>query len=85
MVKAMKDYIKLYLKERKIITYLTMKRIGEILPTQEFMRVSRYYIVRKSTIKSINGNVLETNIGEEIIIGGTYREIIRNEVNEWLR
>jgi two-component system, LytTR family, response regulator len=85
MVKGMKDYIQLYLKERKIITYLTMKRIEEILPTKEFIRISRSYIVRKSAIKSINGNTLETFVGEEIMIGGTYREAIRDEINEWLR
>ncbi|KEO75952.1 hypothetical protein EL17_00120 [Anditalea andensis] len=81
----MKDYIQLYLKERKIITYLTMKRIEEILPANEFMRVSRSYIIRKSAIKSINGNMLETTVGEEVMIGGTYTEAIRNEINEWLR
>jgi len=85
MVKGMKDYIQLYLKERKIITYLTMKRIEEILPAKEFIRVSRSYIVRKSAIKSINGNTLETFVGEEIMVGGTYKEAIRDEINEWLR
>jgi len=85
MVKGMKDYIQLFLKKRKIITYLTMKRIEQILPENEFMRVSRSYIVRKSTIKSINGNILETSVEEDIIIGGTYREAIKNEISEWLR
>lgn len=81
----MKDYIQLYLKERKIITYLTMKRVEEILPANEFMRASRSYIVRKSAIIAINGNTLETSMGEDIMIGGTYRDAIRNEINEWLR
>lgn len=85
MVKGMKDYIQLYLKERKIITYLTMKRIEEILPANDFMRVSRSYIVRKSAIKAIHGNTLETTLREDVLIGGTYRDAIRNEINEWLR
>ncbi|WP_143959447.1 LytR/AlgR family response regulator transcription factor [Litoribacter populi] len=85
MAKSMKDYIQLYLKKRKIITYQTMKRMKEILPAEEFMRVSRSCIIRKSAIKSINGNILETTVGEEIIIGGTYKEAIKSEINEWLR
>jgi len=85
MVNGMKDYIQIHLKERKIITYQTMKRIEEILPANEFMRVSRSYIVRKSAIIAINGNTLETSMGEDIMIGGTYRDAIRNEINEWLR
>ncbi|SIT93970.1 LytR/AlgR family response regulator transcription factor [Pontibacter indicus] len=86
LVKGMKDYVQIYLKDRKIITYLTMKRILEILPPQDFTRVSRSYIVRTSSIKGIDGNVLETTVAdEEIIIGSTYRESIKNEANKWLK
>ncbi len=86
MVKGLKDYIQIFLKERKIITYQTMKRIMEILQEDDFMRVSRSYIVRKTAIKAINGNILETTVGEEeVMIGSTYRETIKNEINEWLR
>lgn len=86
MIKGMKDYLQIFLKERRIIiTYMTMNRIMEILPIQDFIRVSRSYIVRKSSIISINGNVLETTLGEEVMIGTTYRDIIRDEVSEWLK
>lgn len=86
LVKGMKDYVQIFLRDRKIITYLTMKRILEILPPNDFMRVSRSYIVRLSSIKGIDGNVLETSItDEEIIIGSTYRELIKNEANKWLK
>lgn len=86
LVKGMKDYVQLYLKDRKIITYLTMKRMEEILPPHDFTRVSRSYIVRNAIIKGIDGNVLETSIpDEEIIIGSTYREAIKSEANKWLR
>lgn len=86
LVKGMKDYVQIFLKEKKIITYLTMKRILEILPPNEFMRVSRSYVVKISIIKGINGNVLETSVdNEEIIIGSTYRDIIKDETNKWLK
>ncbi|ARS35709.1 LytR/AlgR family response regulator transcription factor [Pontibacter actiniarum] len=86
LVKGMKDYVQIYLKDRKIITYLTMKRILEILPPHEFTRVSRSFIVRTSSIQGIDGNVLETSVAdEEIIIGSTYRESIKNEANKWLK
>ncbi|MBX0335341.1 LytTR family DNA-binding domain-containing protein [Pontibacter sp. HSC-14F20] len=86
LVKGMKDYVQVFLKDRKIITYLTMKRILEILPPQDFTRVSRSFIVRTSSIKGIDGNVLETTVAdEEIIIGSTYRESIKNEANKWLK
>jgi hypothetical protein len=37
------------------------------------MRVSRSFIVRTSEIKGINGNLLETNFNEDILIGSIYR------------
>lgn len=86
LVKGMKDYVQIFLKDRKIITYLTMKRIIEILPPHEFTRVSRSFIVRTASIKGIDGNMLETTVAdEEIIIGSTYRESIKNEANKWLK
>lgn len=86
LVKGMKDYVQIFLKDKKIITYLTMKRILEILPANQFMRVSRSYVVKISIIKEINGNVLETTVGdEEIIIGSTYRDMIKDETNKWLK
>ncbi|WNB18529.1 LytR/AlgR family response regulator transcription factor [Marivirga arenosa] len=85
LVKGMKDYVQIFLRDRKIITYLTMKRILEILPENEFMRVSRSYIVKISSIRGINGNILETVTEEEIIIGSTYRDIIKHEANKWLK
>jgi len=30
-------------------------------------------------------NTHKTSVGEEIMIGGTYKEAIRKEINEWLR
>lgn len=85
IVKGMKDYVQIYLKDRKIITYLTMKKIEEYLPPQDFLRVSRSYIVRKSAIKALNGNTLETDVKEEIIVGSTYRDTLRSEIDKWLR
>ncbi|MBS9523594.1 response regulator transcription factor [Litoribacter alkaliphilus] len=85
VVKGMKDYVQIYLNDRKIITYQTLKRIMEILPESDFIRVHKSYIVKKSCIKAIEGNSIETTIGEEIIIGGAYRGAIIKEINGWLR
>lgn len=84
LVKGMKDYIQLYLSDQKILTHMTMAKIEEKLPAAQFLRVSRSYIVRKSAIRAINGNMIETELQEEILIGSTYREHIKREIAEWL-
>ncbi|PVY40928.1 LytR/AlgR family response regulator transcription factor [Pontibacter virosus] len=84
LVKGMKDYIQLYLPDQKILTHMTMAKIEEKLPAAQFLRVSRSYIVRKSAIRAINGNMIETELQEEILIGSTYREQIKREIAEGL-
>ncbi|WP_143960285.1 LytR/AlgR family response regulator transcription factor [Litoribacter populi] len=85
MVTGLKDYVQIHLEGRNIITYLTMKRMEEVLPDQDFMRVSRSCIIQKSSIRAINGNMIETALGDEVLIGPTYREAIKSEIQEWFR
>ena len=67
-VSGLKDYVMFYLSnERKpLITHLTMKAVEEMLPTQQFMRVHRSYIVALSKIRKVDRNDC-IYIGDEII------------------
>ncbi len=73
-VSGLKDYVMFYLVgERKpLVTHLTMKSVEDMLPTQQFMRVHRSYIVALDKIRSVDRNDC-IYIGEE----GTSAEIIR--------
>ena len=50
-----------------------MKRIEELLPKNQFMRVHKSYIVSLNAVNSIVGNIVEIN-GKEIPIGANYKE-----------
>lgn len=79
-VSGMKDYVMFYLEgERKpLITHLTMKSVEEMLPTQQFMRVHRSYIVALDKIRSVDRNDC-IYIGDEIIrVTEAYRETFLN-------
>jgi two-component system LytT family response regulator len=82
LVKAMKDYMQVFLPDKRVIAHITMGRLEEILCPPDFLRVNRSCIVRKTAIKAINGNIIETNTDEEIIMGITYRDSIREEIKE---
>lgn len=75
-VEAMKDYLTIHLPTRTILTHMTMTKIEEMLPTEQFLRVNRSYIVRKNAIKEIDGNLITTIDGKRVPIGVTYRESV---------
>lgn len=84
MVKALKDYMEIFLRDRKVIVHITMARLEEILLPPVFIRVSRSCIVKKTSIRSIQDLHLETELKSEdkIVIGSTYWEILRTEFRE---
>lgn len=74
-VEGLKDYLMIRLADRKIVTRMTIKSMEELLPGQQFIRVSKSYIVNKSRIESFDNN--DVNIGStEIAIGQSYRESV---------
>ena len=67
-VSGMKDYVMFYLdgEKRPLITHMTMKAVEEMLPREQFMRVSRSYIVAPQHIRKVDRNDC-IYIGDEVI------------------
>lgn len=65
---GMKDYVMFYLEDvrKPLITHLTMKSVEDMLPSQQFMRVNRSYIVALEKIRKVDRNDC-IYIGDEII------------------
>lgn len=72
-IEGMKDYLKIFTKEKLLVVHQTMKKIEEILPKNKFIRVHKSYIVSLGTVNSIVGNFVEIN-GKEIPIGANYKD-----------
>ncbi|MBK9733345.1 MAG: response regulator transcription factor [Chitinophagaceae bacterium] len=72
-IEGMKDYLKIFVKERPLVVHQTMKKIEDLLPRNKFIRVHKSYIVAISAVNSIVGNFIEIN-GKEIPIGANYKE-----------
>lgn len=69
------NYVKYVLKEQNIVTRLTMKETEDLLPSLDFMRVHRSYIVGKKHISKIQKS--DIWIGTiEIPIGEVYKYAI---------
>lgn len=72
-VEGLKDYIKIFTKQKLILTLMSMTSIEEKLPSDEFFRVHRSYIISISKIDSVSRH--RVIIGEKFIpISVPYRD-----------
>ena len=79
-IECMKDYAKIFTKQRMIVTHHTMKRFEEVLPPLQFVRIHRSYIVNIPAIQSIFGNIVETPKGK-LPIGANYKDELMKVVS----
>jgi DNA-binding LytR/AlgR family response regulator len=74
-IEGLDDYLKIHIATTKpIVARMTMKIMLEKLPTKEFMRVHRSYIVPFSRIENVRNKII-TIANEEIPIGGSYEKV----------
>lgn len=77
------DYIKIHTKKKTIVSKLTIKKMEELLPKNNFPRVHKSFIVSLNMIESIEGNQIEIE-GEKIPIGQIYRQSFMDLINTFL-
>jgi two-component system LytT family response regulator len=80
-IEGLKDYIKIFAGDRPILTLQSLKSIEEKLPSRDFMRVHRSFIVSLPKIDSIQKNRIMIG-NSEIPIGDLYREQFFERINE---
>jgi DNA-binding LytR/AlgR family response regulator len=78
-IEGMKDYVKIFVGEKMIVTLHTMKFFEANLPSGEFMRVHKSFIVNLDAIKSISGNELEVR-QIRVPIGSSYKENLMKRI-----
>ncbi|TZF83254.1 response regulator transcription factor [Pedobacter sp. BS3] len=72
-IEGLKDYISIFTATERIITLQNMKKMEDVLPAGQFVRVHKSYIVALDKIESIERSRIF--IGDKIIpIGDTYRD-----------
>lgn len=74
LIEALDDYIKIYIKPSPVLTLMTLKSIQEKLPSRDFVRVHRSFIVPLSRIEKFSKTKLWIS-GKEIPIGSSYSSV----------
>jgi two-component system, LytTR family, response regulator len=60
-IESMKDYLKIYVNDNRIVTHMSMKKMEEILPLNRFIRVHKSYLISIDKITSICKNNIYIN------------------------
>ncbi len=72
-VEALKDFSKVFLKEKALLASAHLKMMEDLLPASRFLRIHRSYIVALDKISALQGNTVE--IGrQQLPVGTTYKE-----------
>ncbi|WP_293915148.1 MULTISPECIES: LytTR family DNA-binding domain-containing protein [unclassified Sphingobacterium] len=78
-IEGLKDYVIIHTENQKLITHTNLKNVHTLLPSNNFLRVNRSYIINKDRIDSFSNN--DVFIGDnEISIGNFYREGFLKEI-----
>ena len=79
-IEGLKDYVKIYVSEKPIVTQMSMKALEEKLPPRDFIRVHRSFIVAFNKIDFVQKHML--TIGKnEIPISEHYRDELFKIIN----
>ena len=74
-VEGMSEYLKIHLEGQKpIITLLSMKKMEDYLPPQQFMRIHRSYIVNLQKIQEVNKNRIILDSDTYLPLGDLYKD-----------
>ena len=74
---GLRDYIRIVLRNRLVVTYLRMSRIEDQLPANQFICIQKSYIVRLNAIRAITGNEAELyDRLEKLLIGKQHKEAL---------
>jgi DNA-binding LytR/AlgR family response regulator len=84
-IEGLKDYVIIRMDHDRVITLQTMKSLESKMPSPQFKRIHRSYIVNTNRIKAIVGNmveIIEKNQAKHLPIGKNYREELLQLINK---
>lgn len=75
-IESQKEYVKVYTRDKTIITKMPLHQVDELLSGNNFLRVHRSFIVSRSNIDAFTASELEIS-GHLIPIGRSYKELVQ--------
>jgi len=79
-IEGLSEYVQIYTDKRKIITKTSMSLMEEKLPTDNFLRIHKSFIVPVNKIEAFTANTIEIH-GKELPIGRNFKNAVLNSLN----
>jgi len=85
-VEAYKDYVKVHVSSKKhpLLSLTSMKNMEELLPSDQFMRVHRSFIVALNKIDSVSKNTIQVG-DQHIAVGDLYKVQFAEFLSRWMK
>jgi len=80
-IESLGDYCKIHTEKSKVVAAITLKKLLEILPSTQFVRVHKSFIVAYDKIELVEGNTIK--IGTSVVpIGYSYKKGFLKHIGE---
>jgi DNA-binding LytR/AlgR family response regulator len=79
-IEGLNEYVGINTKERRIVTKGSLTRIEEKLPSEQFMRIHKSFIVPLSRVHAFSSTSVEID-NKELPIGRSYKNIVLKTLN----
>lgn len=80
-IEGLGDYINIYTEKTHWVTNISMKKMDELLPDDQFIRIHKSNIVNLKKIIAIDGNMVEIG-NKKLAIGNNYRVDFFAQINK---
>ncbi|MCR5888501.1 GAF domain-containing DNA-binding protein [Hymenobacter sp. J193] len=83
-IEALGDYVNIYTCSERLTVCTTMKDMEAKLPTKDFTRIQRKYIIRLDCLRAIEGELVQVDGPKGAVyipIGNSYKTALMNRLN----
>lgn len=79
------NYVKVWMKDEYHLTPRTLVSFEETLPSQQFIRIHKSFIVNKKFVHYLEGNQLKMQNGTTLTLGRNHRQSVKQLITNDLR
>ncbi len=78
-IQSMREYVAYHIPGKRILSLNSLKKLVQILPDDQFIRIHKSYIVSIDKIKTLEGNLVHIGT-EKLPIGAIYKDVVLAKV-----
>lgn len=79
-IESLQNYVVINTTEKKYITYLTLSAVEEQLPSSQFMKIHKSYLIALNKVKAIEGNEIIIQNGSKVPISRNLKDEVMNRI-----